>query len=280
MASARYREIADDLRRRINEGEWQPGDNLPRMTDLAAEFNVSRNAVARAVAELENDGLVWAVPRRGTIVRPAKRRRIVRGNVVKRNTRHRRPDGSENAGGYSFPAAEGNELWIHHVPATAAEEAITGRVATLLNVPEGSTALRRRRVTGPPNEPPFQISDSWIHPRGVADAPAVAEQGPGPGGWLDRLEEAGHGPIEWMEIHRGRLPDQDEAALLQIPTGLPVQEVIRVGFSAKDGAAIEVTQVVIPSDRVEDIVYLKRDRSAAWPHSQNGPDGPPVARGE
>src|SRR3954454_24428679 len=123
MASARYREIAEDLRRRICEGEWPPGANLPRMTDLAAEFSVSRNAVARAVAELENDGLVWAVPRRGTIVRPSKRRRIVRGNVVKRNTRHA-INGRPASGGYSFPAAEGNELWIHHVPPTATAEAI------------------------------------------------------------------------------------------------------------------------------------------------------------
>jgi GntR family transcriptional regulator len=279
MASARYREIADDLRRRISEGEWPPGENLPRQEDLAEHYGVSRNAVARAVAELENDGLVWAVPRRGTIVRPSKRRRIVRGNVVKRNTRHV-IGGSPATGGYSFPAAAGDELWVHHIPPTATTEAIAGRVALLLNVPEDSEVLRRRRVTGPPNEPPFQISDSWIHPRGVTDAPQVAEQGTGPGGWLDRLEEAGHGPLEWMEIHRGRLPDQDEAALLQIPTGLPVQEIVRVGFSAKDGKAVEVTQIVIPSDRVEDVVYLKRDASAAWPHDQNGPDGPPVARGK
>ena len=55
--------------------------------------------------------------------------------------------------------------------------------------------MRRLRVTGPETEPPFQINDSWIHPRGVADAPEVANQEPGPGGWLYRLEIAGHGPI-------------------------------------------------------------------------------------
>lgn len=277
MASVRHREIADDLRRRIRDGEWSPGTNLPYVTDLAAEFNVSRDVVARAIAELENDGLVWAIPGHGTVVRPAKRRRIVRGNLVKRDTRHL-IDGGPATGGYSFIAAASNESWIHRIPPTTSVQPLTDRrLAKLLNVDEGTEVLRRRSVTGPPDESPFQITDSWIHPRGVADAPAVAEQDTEPGAWLDRLEEAGHGPIDWVEIHRGRLPGRDEAALLQIPTGLPVQEVVRVGFSAKDDKAVEVTQTVIPCDRVEDITHLKRDASAAWPHTAIGPDGPPVA---
>jgi GntR family transcriptional regulator len=64
---------------------------------------------------------------------------------------------------------------------------------------------------------------------------------------------------------------------LAIPKGLPVQEIVRVGYSAKDTKAIEVTQVIIPSDRVEEVVHLKRDKSAAWPHRDVGPDGPPLA---
>jgi GntR family transcriptional regulator len=279
VASARHREIADDLRRRIRNGDWSPGTNLPYMTDLAAEFNVPNDVVTRAIAELENDGLVWAIPGRGTVVRPAKRRRIVRGNIVKRNIRHV-IGGSPATGGYSFLAAASNESWIHRVPPSTSVQPLTDRrLAKLLNVPEGSEVLRRRSVTGPADESPFQISDSWIHPRGVADVPAIAEQGTGPGAWLDRLEEAGHGPIDWVEIRRGRLPDRDEAVLLQIPTGLPVQEVVRVGFSAKDDKAVEVTQTVIPCDRVEDISHLKRDASAAWPLPLTRPDGPPVAGG-
>jgi hypothetical protein len=50
--------------------------------------------------------------------------------------------------------------------------------------------MRRFRVTGPESEPPFQFNISWIHPRGVADAPEVASQAPGPGDWLYRLEKA------------------------------------------------------------------------------------------
>jgi DNA-binding GntR family transcriptional regulator len=125
--------------------------------------------------------------------------------------------------------------------------------------------MRRLRVTGPATEPPFQINDSWIHPRGVADAPAVADQEPGPGGWLYRLEMAGHGPIEWTERHRARMPVREEADLLQIPMTLPVLEIVRVGTSAKDKKPIEVTMYVIPSDRVEQMVKLDRATGAEWP---------------
>src|SRR5262249_38059246 len=67
--AGRYLEMASDLRVRILGGEWKPGSNLPRMQDLADEFGANRDTVARAVAILEAEGLVWAVPRRGTIVR-------------------------------------------------------------------------------------------------------------------------------------------------------------------------------------------------------------------
>lgn len=279
MTPPPYRDIERALELRIEAGEWAAGETLPRMEDLAREYDVSRNTVARAIAALADRGLVWSVPRRGTKVRPAMRRRVQRGNLVKRNTRHTGPDGKPAVGGYSFPAASSGELWIHHITPTVEQaELADERIAGFLRLPIGTLVLRRRRVTGPPGEPPFQRSETWIHPRGVADAPAVAEPlGSGPGAWIDRLEEVGHGPIEWVEFHRARLPGTEEASMLEIPKGLPVWEIVRVGYSARDQAAIEVTQVVIPSDRVEEVVRLHRDDSAAWPPREAGPDGPPIA---
>jgi DNA-binding GntR family transcriptional regulator len=257
---SRYLGIAADLRARIRNGEWQPGANLPRLKDLAAECGANRDTVGRAVGVLESEGLVWAVPRRGTIVRHGLlRRRRVRGNLVKRNVATGEP-------GYSFPAASGQEVWHHHIPPAASVEKLAdARLARMLGVAEGTPVLRRHRVTGPVTEPPFQICNSWIHPRGVQDAPEVADQEPGPGGWLYRLEKAGHGPISWLEYHRCRLPTKDEAGVLQIPAVLPVLEIVRVGRSGKDDEPIEVTEYIIPSDRVETVHSLHRDESAAWP---------------
>jgi len=266
--AGRYLEIAADLRTRILDSEWKPGETLPRMTDLAREYGVNRDTVARSIAILEAEGLLWAVPRRGTVVRHGMSRpRRLRGNLVKRNV-------ATDSPGYSFPSASGQEVWKHHVPPTARHEKLTDpRLARMLGVPEGTEVMRRLRITGPETEPPFQINHSWIHPRGVADAPEVANQEPGPGGWLHRLEAAGHGPIEWREHHRARMPSKDEADLLQIPVTLPVLEIVRVGQSARDGLPIEVTMYVIPSDRVETVQVLERDEFADWPWPDQ-PAGP------
>src|SRR5580704_3123416 len=43
----RYLDIASELRARIHAGEWAPGMNLPRMTDLAREYDVNRDTLAR-----------------------------------------------------------------------------------------------------------------------------------------------------------------------------------------------------------------------------------------
>ena len=106
---SRYPGIAADLRARILGGEWEPGATMPRMADLARRYGVNRDTVARAVAILEAEGLVWAVPRRGTIVRHGMSRpRRLRGNLVKRNL-------AADGPGYSFPSASGQETWKHHI---------------------------------------------------------------------------------------------------------------------------------------------------------------------
>jgi GntR family transcriptional regulator len=139
----------------------------------------------------------------------------------------------------------------------------------MLGVPEGTACFRRHRVTGPETEPPFQISDTWIHPDIARDVPEVTATQPGPvSSWLHAIEtKGGHWPITWMETHRARLPTVEEAAELQIPLSVPVLEIARAGRSGATGKPVEVTVYVIPGDRVETVQVLQRDESAQdpWP---------------
>jgi DNA-binding GntR family transcriptional regulator len=259
---SRYLHIAAQIRARIEAGEWEPGAKLPRLDDFAAQYGANRDTVGRAIAALETEGVVWAVQGSGIIVRHGMMRlRRPRGNLVKRNLATGSP-------GYSFPSASGQEVWKHHIPPVTGHEPLTDpRIAKLLGVPVGASVMRRFRVTGPEGEPPFQINISWVHPRGLEDAPEVAAQAPGPGDWLYRLEKAGHWPIAWTEFHRARMPTKDEARLLEIPTSLPVLEIVRVGNSGRDNKPIEVTEYIVASDRVETVHVLHRDESAQdpWP---------------
>src|SRR6202034_394636 len=67
--------ISTDLRRQIQEGSLGPGALLPSETELAHEYNVSRQTARSALQVLEHEGLVVVRPRRGRIVRSNQRLR-------------------------------------------------------------------------------------------------------------------------------------------------------------------------------------------------------------
>jgi GntR family transcriptional regulator len=69
VRALRYREIADDLRRRVEAGEFERNGLLPSEAELAEAHGASRVTIRRALAELRDVGLVdsrqgfgWYVP--------------------------------------------------------------------------------------------------------------------------------------------------------------------------------------------------------------------------
>jgi GntR family transcriptional regulator len=68
MAEPMYRQIAEELRRRIESGAIEPGSKLPTEFELRDEFNASRNTVRDAVRALTSQGLVITKPGQGSFV--------------------------------------------------------------------------------------------------------------------------------------------------------------------------------------------------------------------
>ncbi|KQZ89445.1 hypothetical protein ASD62_09145 [Phycicoccus sp. Root563] len=60
-------QVLAELRRRIVDGDYPPGERLTEER-LAADFGVSRNPVREALRIVEADGLVVMMPRRGAVV--------------------------------------------------------------------------------------------------------------------------------------------------------------------------------------------------------------------
>lgn len=58
MSRIRYRQIADDLRRRITSGEWAAGQVLPSEAALGVEHDASRVTIRKALEVLRSEGLV------------------------------------------------------------------------------------------------------------------------------------------------------------------------------------------------------------------------------
>ncbi|MBV8246518.1 MAG: GntR family transcriptional regulator [Candidatus Eremiobacteraeota bacterium] len=63
-----YVQIEQQLKGVIERGELRPGDALPTVRQLAGDLNVAPNTVARAYADLQDEGWLVSEGRRGTRV--------------------------------------------------------------------------------------------------------------------------------------------------------------------------------------------------------------------
>jgi DNA-binding GntR family transcriptional regulator len=61
--------LATDIRRRILEGRYAPGERIPEGS-ITSELGVSRPPVREAMRLLQREGLLAAIPRRGVVVTP------------------------------------------------------------------------------------------------------------------------------------------------------------------------------------------------------------------
>lgn len=63
-----YTKIAETLRQRILNGGLAPGFPFPSEAMLCEEFTVVRNTIRRALAALEDEGLIETLPGKGRVV--------------------------------------------------------------------------------------------------------------------------------------------------------------------------------------------------------------------
>jgi GntR family transcriptional regulator len=63
--------VTNDLRVKIKNGKWVPGEALPTIAALAKEYKVSTATVSKALATLRGEGLIVTRPRWGSFVAEA-----------------------------------------------------------------------------------------------------------------------------------------------------------------------------------------------------------------
>jgi 2-aminoadipate transaminase len=66
---ALYKEIADQIESRINRGDFKPGEKIPSIRDIAAEFGCSKLTVQKAFDLLKNRGFIENIVGSGSYVR-------------------------------------------------------------------------------------------------------------------------------------------------------------------------------------------------------------------
>lgn len=75
-AVSRYIQLATLFRRRIEQGAWKTGEQIPTVDELATEFGVARATIRQALDQLEAEGLIERFRAKGTFVRNAPAGRL------------------------------------------------------------------------------------------------------------------------------------------------------------------------------------------------------------
>ena len=65
-----YLQLREVIRKKINEGEFQPGTSIPSENELAAMYSINRLTVRNAMSKLVNEGVLKRVQGKGVYVVP------------------------------------------------------------------------------------------------------------------------------------------------------------------------------------------------------------------
>lgn len=249
-------EIARDLRRRIDDGEWSPGAKLPSLRQLASElwYDASKDTVNEALNVLV--GWNYIRQRRGTsavvVDRAAPKVRLAIGRQIGRNEY-----------GYLYNPSAGHWAPVGVPDRSWVELRTVPDVAVLLDLPATGQVLARHRVVGPGGVEPAQTTTTYMaewlgRELDVDDT--------GPGGWIERVEQ--HlvpGPVRWKRTVTSRLPLEREADDLGITLAMPVLVVSFAITGHKQRRPLAVDVMTFDASRFELEDAVARSAEAKWP---------------
>lgn len=239
MASQpKHRQIADELRGRINRGELPPGAQLPSEAEIGHEYGASRTTVRAALATLTNEGLIASESGRGSFVRQ-------RRHLVYRPQEEFRPQpvSAEMDAFMAARVAEGR------TPTQTIEVAIVTPppdVRERLALDETASAVVRRRVRSLDGEP-YYINDSYF-PLDLVSGSEIMSPADIVRGASVVLAELGYYQVRALDEVYVRMPAPDEVHRLSLGPGTPVAVHVVTGFT-EAGQAVRVVVNILPGDR-------------------------------
>lgn len=245
MAAPRFRQIAEELIRRIDSGEFEEGAQLPTEVELMTEYDASRNTIRDAVKLLIGRGLVATSPGRGTFVLKEVDPFALTLTAVGA------PGQTGENEAYRFEARlQGREAEIDD-PRVEIQKA-TPETAESLQIHAGDRVVIRhqeRRIDGRPWSLQTSFYPMSFVNQGadrLIDAEDIEE---GVVSYLNRklgIDQAGY-----RDKITARVPDAHEAAFFNLPdSGSTVIVHDRIAFD-RDKKPIRLTNTVYPADRNE-----------------------------
>lgn len=237
-----YKQVADQLRTLLDDGELRAGDKLPSESALMRRFGTSRATIRNALRQLNQEGRVRTERGKGVFV--AGTRRLVihdAANFLRHGSAQESPlERDAHEQGFDYRQA----INLREVPASE-------QVARLLAVTPDDMVFARERVVYTRQEgarwEPAKIANSYL-PLDIAVG-RIREPDTGPGGTYARINEDGHQLTHFDEHLIFRMPDPSEARTLRLQAGVPVIDQTRVAHAGD--RPVECFLTVTAGDKFE-----------------------------
>jgi GntR family transcriptional regulator len=245
MAEPMYRQIADDLRLKIESGELPQGEQLPTEIELMEQYDASRNTVRDAIKLLTTRSLVETRAGQGTFV-VEKINPFVTTLTADPHTGR----GGGEEGVYIAEVVASHresEISDPRVEIQKADRA----VAASLRIEEGDQVVSRhqqRFIDGLPWSLQTSFYPMTLVTQGATRLLEATDIFGGAVAYLAStcgIQQAGY-----RDTIAVRAPDEDEIRFFKLPVDgrVSVFEIFRVGFG-KEGNRIRLTITVYPADR-------------------------------
>ncbi len=231
-SAAPYQQVAQHIRDQIHSGTLAPGDRVPSVREIAADWGISRATADKALSALRSEGLIIAVTGVGSQVTQKLPSVQTGGDRITRML---------TTGRATRPGERSEILSSELAPASA-------DAAFWLGIEEGAQAVRRRRRFVD-EEGIAAVSTSWLHAEAAEAVPALLETGSIPGGTIGALRAAtGRQPGRSDSQFTPRLATDEEAADLELPQPVAVM-VVQTRVCDEDSAPIEFGEDIIAPGR-------------------------------
>ena len=248
MAEPMYRQIADDLRRKIEAGEFEPGSQLPTEIELREQYEASRNTVSSAIKWLTTRGLVETLPGLGTFVTERITPLVTTLTGL--------PEGGDEGVYLAEVVASSRrpEISEPRVEIQLASRAL----AHALHVEENAQVVSRhqqRFIDGAPWSLQTSYYPITLVEQGATRLIQAMSIDGGAVGYL--AARCGIKQVGYRDSIAVRAPGEAETAFFKLPGDgrVPVFEIFRVGFD-QTGERIRLTITVYPTDRNRFVVNV------------------------
>lgn len=264
----KYQRVANALRRRIKDGTYPPGSQLPTEKDIEEmpEFApISRVTIRSAMKLLRSEGLIDVIHGLGTFVRENRMvTRSVADGLIREYRALASAEGIPDDVGV-FRTLTGIEVDVQ-VNTRYEWMLADDELAEAFGVPPGEGLLRRHYpylLDGRPH----QVYDSYLR-RDLVDGTPIASIGnEAPGrGTMRQLADIGV-QVDWARVLiRARNATAEQAAALGVQIGAAVfvvQRILYTGSADEPGTPVEVGVAVVPGDRLQILMDLNLKELAA-----------------